>query len=49
MNEVICAICKVRVSEWMMASGKTLVINGKLVHMSCEIDYRLRTGKKFEG
>lgn len=30
-----CGKCHKRVSEWMMASGKTTIINGTLLHKAC--------------
>lgn len=42
-----CPLCKNRVSDWMMATGKTTIIDGKVVHNSCMIDYELRNGKKY--
>ena len=30
-----CPVCGKRVSDWESASGKTLVVNGKLYHKSC--------------
>lgn len=48
MSPVHCAICGVRVSDWMMACGKTQVINGKLIHKACGIDHKLKHGKEYE-
>ena len=41
-----CPLCKVRVSNWMMACDKTQIINGEIYHKSCLIDHELRTGRK---
>lgn len=41
-----CPLCKHRVSDWMMAGGKTTEIKGEVYHKSCLIDYTLRTGYK---
>lgn len=42
-----CPLCKVRVSDWMMASGKTSTIEGEVYHNACLIDFELRNGHKF--
>ena len=34
-----CPLCEKRVSEWMMACGKTVVINGRICHKTCVMDY----------
>lgn len=47
MNE--CPLCHIRVSDWMMACGKTEEITGHVVHKSCLIDYEMRHGKKWDG
>lgn len=43
-----CPLCKHRVSDWMMACGKTEEIAGHVVHKSCLVDFELRHGKKWE-
>lgn len=48
-SPVHCSICKLRVSDWMMSAGKTLVVNQKLVHKACADDYRLKYGKEYDG
>lgn len=35
MSENHCPICKKRVSDWMMATGKTEVIGSFVVHKPC--------------
>ncbi|HEX5429846.1 MAG TPA: hypothetical protein VFX17_02070 [Patescibacteria group bacterium] len=47
MDPVHCAICEKRVSDWMMACGKTLIIDGQIVHKACVEDYRVKTGKNY--
>lgn len=47
MEPNTCPLCQVRVSNWMMAGGKTEIVRGDVVHKSCLIDYQLRTGKDF--
>lgn len=49
MEEVTCGLCGVRVSNWMMATGKTEVIGGKIYHRACLTDYQLKHGKPFVG
>lgn len=44
-----CPLCKIRVSDWMMAGGKTECINGQVVHKACLIDYEARYGKRWDG
>lgn len=48
MEPVTCQLCKLRVSNWMMASGKCLIVNGKLVHKACVVDHKLKTGKEYQ-
>ena len=43
----VCPLCKHRVSEWMMASGKTEEVGNEIVHKSCAIDYKLRMGVEY--
>lgn len=45
--QVVCPLCSTRVSEWMIAAGKTIAVNGDTCHKSCLIDYYLRTGRQF--
>lgn len=47
MSPVHCALCGHRVSDWEMASNKTREVNGKLVHKTCLIDYKLRHGVEY--
>lgn len=42
-----CPLCKHRVSDWMMASGKTTEIKAEVYHNACLIDFELRHGHKF--
>ena len=44
----ICPLCKLRVSDWMMASEKAKEVGTDIVHKSCMIDYSLRTGRDYE-
>lgn len=34
----VCPLCERRVSEWQMACGKTVIINGAVTHKSCLMD-----------
>lgn len=45
MPETHCAVCGIRISDWMMASGKAEVIDNLLVHKSCVQDHHLKTGR----
>lgn len=45
MNE--CPLCHNRVSDWMMASGKTTIVNNEVVHNSCMMDFHLKHGKDY--
>lgn len=47
MSPVHCALCGIRVSDWQMASGKTEVVDQKLIHKACGMDYKLKHGKEF--
>lgn len=38
MSEITCRLCEKRVSEWQMASGKTIIIANQIVHKSCALD-----------
>ena len=43
----ICPICRIRVSDWQKAGGKTIEIDGDTYHKSCLVDYKLRTGEDY--
>lgn len=43
----VCPLCKIRVSEWMMASGKTLVIGREIIHKACQIDFKAKHGRDY--
>ncbi len=55
MEPNICPLCQRRVSDWMMASGKTTIIYydvtsaraNEVVHNSCLIDYKVKYGKEY--
>lgn len=42
-----CAICKIRLNEWEMKSGKTTSVNNLPVHNSCLKDWFLRRGTEW--
>ena len=42
-----CPICSHRLSEWEVRHDKTSVVGGTLVHKSCLIDHKLRTGEDY--
>lgn len=44
MSEVICPICKIRVSDMAMANHQTEIIECFVVHKKCLEDFKLRTG-----
>lgn len=46
MSPVHCAICQLRISDWMMSSGKTEFVGKDLVHKSCLQDKILKWGQK---
>ncbi len=43
-RELVCPICKYRVSEYAMVSGLTVIITCHIVHKICMEDYKLRHG-----
>lgn len=45
--EYTCPICRNRVSEWWIKSGKTTTINLLVVHNACLIDFQLRSGREW--
>lgn len=47
MSPVHCPLCRHRVSDWMMASGKTEEVCGDVVHKTCMADYQLRLGLNY--
>lgn len=47
--EIICTLCKLRISDWCESTGKTIHVDGKVYHKICLIDYYLRTGRQFLG
>jgi len=46
MSELYCAICKLRVSEKLMAEGKAEFVGKDLVHKTCLEEQILKWGKK---
>ena len=42
-----CPLCKHRVSDWQMASGKAQEVGQEICHKECLIDHKLRTGKEY--
>lgn len=42
----VCGLCTRRVSDWEMACGKTVVINGQIVHKACLMDVKPSEVKK---
>lgn len=47
MPEKICPVCKVRISNWWSATGKTTKINEVEVHTACLQDFQLRSGREW--
>lgn len=37
----ICPLCQKRISDWMMADGKCVLIANKVVHKACTMDHDL--------
>ena len=46
-NEIHCPLCEVRVSTWMIVSGKTKDVGKRVVHKACLIDYKLKHGFEY--
>ncbi len=43
---VFCVLCNKRISDWMHAFHKTIVVNGKLVHRACLLDHDINEVEK---
>ena len=52
----VCILCGLRVSEWQIASGKTVSVHHDpsllkspmVLHNSCLVDHKLRTGEEYK-
>ena len=44
----VCVLCQCRIANWVNQTGKTKVIKGKVIHLICLTDYKLRHGKDYE-
>ena len=38
MEKDVCPLCERRISNWEIASGKVMHIDGKLIHKACAMD-----------